>query len=68
MIPSAAMTLEGLGALAGAAEAIRAGGLLRRAVERAFAGGDLVTCELGGDAGTAAVFGAVRAALDGLDP
>jgi len=68
MILSAAMMLEWLGERHGAAEAIRAGGLLRRAVERAFAGGDLVTCELGGDAGTAAVFGAVRAALDGLDP
>ena len=48
-------------------QAGRAADLIRRAVEAAFAPGDLVTCELGGKAGTAEVFAAVRAAMAGLD-
>jgi 3-isopropylmalate dehydrogenase len=67
MILSAAMMLEWLGARHGAAEAGRAGGLLRAAVEAAFADGRLVTCELGGGAGTAEVFAAVGAALGRVD-
>ena len=63
MILSAAMMLEWLGAENGVAEAGRASALIRDAVDAAFAAGALKTCELGGDAGTAAVFGAVRAAL-----
>ena len=68
MILSAAMMLEWLGARHGAAEATRTGALLRRAVDAAFAGGRLVTCELGGSAGTAEVYGAVDAAMQRLDP
>ena len=51
----------------GVAEATTAGALLRAAVDDAFAGGGLVTCELGGAAGTAAVFQAVDAALETSD-
>ena len=68
MILSAAMMLEWLGHRDNSAEAGRAAGLLRRAVEAAFADGRLVTCELGGSAGTAEVYAAVTAALEGLDP
>lgn len=67
MILSAAMMLEWLGARHGASEATRTGGLLRRAVDTAFADGRLVTCELGGSAGTAEVYAAVRAAMLRLD-
>jgi 3-isopropylmalate dehydrogenase len=67
MILSAAMMLEWLGARHGAAEATLAGGLLRAAVEAAFADGTLVTCELGGGAGTAEVFAAVGATLGRVD-
>lgn len=63
MILSAAMMLEWLGERHASAEAVAAGGLIRRAVDAAFAPGTLVTCELGGDAGTHAVFDAVTAAL-----
>lgn len=68
MILSAAMMLEWLGERHSAAEAIQAGGLLRRAVEAAFADGSLVTCELGGTAGTSTVYDVVNASLDRLDP
>lgn len=68
MILSAAMMLEWLGTRHSASEALQAGGLMRRAVEAAFANGNLVTCELGGDAGTRAVFDAVSSAMDRLDP
>ncbi len=68
MILSAAMMLEWLGERHQAAEARRAGGLLREAVTAAFADGNLVTCELGGEAGTSTVFQAVEAALARLDP
>ena len=67
MILSGAMMLEWLGERHGAGEAVRAAGLLRRAVEAAFAPGRLVTCELGGEAGTATVFEAIGTALDRLD-
>ncbi|MEM6621930.1 MAG: isocitrate/isopropylmalate family dehydrogenase [Pseudomonadota bacterium] len=67
MILSAAMMLEWLGARHAAAEAVQAGGLLRRAVEATFADGEVVTCELGGSAGTDEVYRLVGAALDGLD-
>ncbi|MCI4663813.1 MAG: isocitrate/isopropylmalate family dehydrogenase [Neomegalonema sp.] len=66
MILSSAMMLEWLGERHGASDPMRAGALIRRAVEAAFAGGDLVTCELGGDAGTARVFEAVGDALAGV--
>ena len=67
MILSGAMMLEWLGETRGVGDALRAADLLRGAVEDAFAPGDLVTCELGGDAGVAAVFAAVGAALDRRD-
>ena len=67
MILSAAMMLEWLGGRHGAAEATKAGALMRRAVETAFADGTLVTCELGGKAGTTAVYDAVNAELSRLD-
>jgi 3-isopropylmalate dehydrogenase len=67
MILSGAMMLEWLGRENGVDEAGRAGALIRRAVDAAFAGGGLKTCELGGAAGTAAVFTAVESALDALD-
>ena len=68
MVLSAAMMLEWLGTRESSAEAVRTASLLRRGVEAAFADGALVTCELGGKAGTAEVFDAVRAAMAGLDP
>ena len=68
MILSAAMMLDWLGVRESSAEAVRAADLMRRGVEAAFAGGELVTCELGGKAGTADVFDAVRTAMAGLDP
>lgn len=68
MVLSAAMMLEWLGKRHGASEATVAGALIREAVNRAFAGGDLVTCELGGQAGTAAVFARIDAALAELEP
>ncbi len=67
MILSGAMMLEWLGARHAAAAPAAAGKLLRRAVDAAFGSGGLVTCELGGDAGAAAVFEAVGAALERLD-
>ncbi|MEM6548715.1 MAG: isocitrate/isopropylmalate family dehydrogenase [Pseudomonadota bacterium] len=67
MILSGAMMLDWLGRKHGVAEACQAAGLLRAGVDAAFAGGDLVTCELGGAAGTQAVFAAVEGAVDGLD-
>jgi len=67
MILSAAMMLDWLGRGKGVAEAGRAGALIRGAVDAAFAGGGLRTRELGGDAGTAAVFAAVEAALERAD-
>lgn len=67
MVLSAAMMLEWLGKRHVSQEAMRAGKLLRFAVETAFAPGTLITCELGGDAGTEAVFQAIGTALDKID-
>lgn len=67
MILSGAMMLEWLGRENGVPEAARAGALIRRAVDAAFADGALRTCELGGDAGTGAVFNAVEAAMEAAD-
>ncbi|GMG84609.1 isocitrate/isopropylmalate dehydrogenase family protein [Paralimibaculum aggregatum] len=67
MILSAAMMLDWLGTRHASRETARAGALLRAAVEAAFAPGRLVTCELGGDAGTAQVFAAVGDALERQD-
>ena len=64
MILSAAMMLEWLGREKAVTEAVHAGALIRTAVDTAFAGGGLKTCELGGDANTAKVFAAVESALD----
>jgi 3-isopropylmalate dehydrogenase len=64
MFLSAAMMVEWLGDRHGIAEAARAGALIRAAIDRAFAGGDLLTCELGGKAGTKEVTRAVLAALE----
>ncbi len=66
MFLSAAMMLEWLGERHGVAEAGGAGRLVRAAVDRAFVRGTLLTCELGGTAGTQAVTRAVLAALDGV--
>ncbi|HET7410060.1 MAG TPA: isocitrate/isopropylmalate family dehydrogenase [Paracoccaceae bacterium] len=68
MVLSGAMMLEWLGARHEAAEPVRAGALIRRAVDAAFADGRLVTCELGGEAGTAEVHAAVAAAMDRVEP
>jgi len=67
MVLSASMMLDWLGETKGVASAGNAGRMLREAVENAFAPGALVTCELGGDAGTATVFEAVSAALEKVD-
>ena len=67
MFLSGAMMLEWLGARHGVAEALQAGALIRRAADAAFADGGLVTCELGGEAGTAAVHAAVAAAMDRVE-
>jgi 3-isopropylmalate dehydrogenase len=67
MILSAAMMLDWLGERHGVPEATAAGARLRGAVEAAFRPGTLVTHELGGTAGTAAVFAAVEHELDAVD-
>jgi 3-isopropylmalate dehydrogenase len=64
MFLSAAMMVEWLAERHGIGEAARAGALIRAAVDRAFAGGALLTCELGGEAGTKEVTRAVLAALE----
>ena len=64
MILSAAMMLEWLGDVKGNEACSRAADLIVAAVDRAFEGGDLVPFELGGDAGTDAIFKAVYAAFD----
>ena len=61
------MMLEGLGARDNSSETLATAGLIRRAVETAFADGSLVTCELGGKAGTADVYKHVTSALESLD-
>lgn len=67
MVLSGAMMLDWLGLRHGSNEAKRAGDLIRRAVDASFADGSLVTSELGGDAGTDAVFAAIGAQVDRLD-
>ncbi|MEM7059359.1 MAG: isocitrate/isopropylmalate family dehydrogenase [Pseudomonadota bacterium] len=68
MILSAAMMLEWLGARENSAETLQTATLIRRAVEATFADGSLITCELGGQAGTADVYATVNAAMDRIDP
>ncbi len=63
MILSAAMMLEWLGDRHGVPAGGEAGSLLRTAVDRAFAGGDLIPTEIGGEAGTVAIVGAIQSAL-----
>ena len=67
MILSGAMMLEWLDETRGAPEAAKAAALIRRAVDEAFASGDLVTCELGGDAGVEKVRDAVLAGVAKAD-
>jgi len=62
-ILSAAMMLDWLGARHGEQSAVEAARLIDAAVDAAFAGGGLVTCELGGNAGTRDVTDAVLAHL-----
>ncbi|MBT3788958.1 MAG: isocitrate/isopropylmalate dehydrogenase family protein [Alphaproteobacteria bacterium] len=66
MILSAAMMLEWLGDVKSNEACSRAADLIVTAVDRAFESGDLVPFELGGDAGTDAIFKAVYTAFDGL--
>ena len=63
MFLSGAMMLDWLGERHGVASCRAAAANLTRAVESAFAPGDLVTCEQGGSAGTADVAARVLAAL-----
>ncbi len=65
-ILSGVMMLEWLGNRHGFAPAGLAAQLIREAVDQAFAGGGLVTCELGGDADTATVTKAVLKELAAL--
>jgi 3-isopropylmalate dehydrogenase len=62
-ILSGMMMLEWLGAKHSFPQAVEAAALIHRAVDLAFAGGKLVTCELGGAAGTSIVTRAVLAEL-----
>lgn len=66
MFLSAAMMLDWLAERHDAPALAEAATLIERAVDQAFAGGGLVTCELGGDAGTDTVTAAVMDALAGL--
>jgi len=63
MFLSGGMMLEWLGEGKGSQAARRAGLLIRDAVDAAFAGGELVTFDQGGDKGTGAVFERVMACL-----
>ncbi|MEO1328353.1 MAG: isocitrate/isopropylmalate family dehydrogenase [Pseudomonadota bacterium] len=67
MILSGAMMLDWLGRRSRVAECRRSADLIRRSVDAAFSGGALRTCELGGDAGTKAVFDAVVLEIERLD-
>lgn len=64
MLLSAAMMLEWLGDRNDNAACRKAAQLLTRAVEAAFAPGDLVSTETGGKAGTAEIMARVTAALE----
>lgn len=61
---SAAMLLEWLGNKHENKHCVSAGRLITNAVDAAFVGGKLLPFELGGDAGTDAITGAVLSALD----
>jgi 3-isopropylmalate dehydrogenase len=63
MILSTAMMLEWLGERAGSQAAQDAAGEIERAVDSAFAGGHVLTCDVGGRDGTVATAKAVIAAL-----
>jgi len=63
MILSAAMMLDWLGDRHDVPAAIEGADLLRQAVDEAFAGGDLITIELGGKARMKDVFDAVTAQI-----
>ncbi len=67
MILSAAMMLDWLGLRHDNSRCVKAGALLSAAVDDAFSGNRLLPHELGGTDGTAAIAGAVMAALRGLD-
>jgi 3-isopropylmalate dehydrogenase len=64
MFLSAAMMLDWLGEKHDVAGARNAGALITRAVDSVFASGRMLTCEFGGDAGTAAV---AKAVLDAIN-
>jgi 3-isopropylmalate dehydrogenase len=64
MILSAAMMLEWLGDRHGVSACDKAANELTRAVELAFAGGDLITTENGGTAGTELIASRIRAQLE----
>lgn len=63
MILSGALMLEWLGEIHVLPEAQAAADRLTAAVEKAFAPGDLIPCELGGTAGTARIFETIRTGL-----
>ncbi len=63
MILSAAMMLDWLGERHDVTAVSDGGVLLRQAVDKAFAGGDLITCELGGKAHMNDVYDAVSAQI-----
>lgn len=64
MILSGAMMLDWLGERHGVPEATAAGAMIGDAVDRAFAGGALIPCELGGRAGTSEIAEAVLRELE----
>jgi 3-isopropylmalate dehydrogenase len=64
MFLSAAMMLDWLGDKHGVLNCVRAADRIVAAVDHVYHDGTLVPFELGGDAGTAAITGAVNAALD----
>ncbi|MBT5495638.1 MAG: isocitrate/isopropylmalate dehydrogenase family protein [Alphaproteobacteria bacterium] len=63
MILSAAMMLDWLGRRHNEPDCVEAGALLEKAVDNAFAGGELRTADFGGPAGTADVTNAVLAGI-----
>jgi len=67
MFLSGAMMLDWLGHRHDVAGAVEAGRLITRAVDEAFAGGRLLTCEFGGASGTQEVATAVLEALQSVD-
>ena len=67
MFLSAALMLDWLGQRFANQNCCQAASLITRAVDRAFASGGLVPCEMGGNAGTAMISNAVTMALNDLD-